>query len=271
MVTESNDSIQEEQPVSEQGVDAVSGADESLSIDQLESKMRVSGTVRRLELYGAFIDIGLDKPAILHISKLDKRVNRISDALSIGDKVEVWIESVDEQKGQVTVTMQEPLAVEWGDLQKGQVYTGTVTRIEKFGAFVDIGAEKEGLVHISELSHDFVKHPSEAVKPGDEIQVSVLDFNKGKRRIDLSQKVLLDLPVSEDVADEIELEEEEEVVPTAMEIALREAMDQSNDVKATSPAAAEKSAAKSKSASKNREQQDDILSRTLKLSQESGG
>ncbi len=260
MVTQINGSIHEDQPELTENADSA-----PYSFANLQAKMRVSGTVLRLELYGAFIDIGVDKPAILHISKLGKRVNRISDALSVGDKVEVWIEVVDEDSGRVTVSMQQPLAVEWRDLKKGQVYTGSVTKLEKYGAFVDIGAEKEGLVHISELSKEFIKHPSEAVKPGDEIQVSVLDFNKGKRRIDLSHKVLLETQVSETKMEEIEIDEDEDEAPTAMEIALRQAMDETDE-----DAAAAKAAASSRtvSASKKRDQQDDILSRTLKLSEE---
>jgi ribosomal protein S1 len=238
------------------------------SISQLQQKMKISGTVQRLELYGAFIDIGIDKPAILHISKLSKRVNRISDALAVGDEIEGWIDSVDEQKNQVTVTMQEPLTVEWRDLKKGQRYTGSVTRLEKFGAFVDIGAEKEGLVHISELSHDFIKHPSEAVKRGDDIQVLVLDFNKRKRRIDLSRKALLETLVEENEVEVLEIDEVEEEMPTAMEIALRQAMTETSDDEAAVEASA---SGGGKSSSKKREQQDDILSRTLKLSQEING
>ena len=157
------------------------------AISDLEPKMKLTGTVERLELYGAFIDLGMGSSAILHISKMGKRVNRVADVLAVGDEVDVWIDSVDPDKGQITVTMQEPLAVEWSDLQVGQVYDGTVTRLEKFGAFVDIGAEKEGLVHISELNHEYVKHPSEAVKVGEAIQVRVLGFSKRKRRIDLSR------------------------------------------------------------------------------------
>jgi ribosomal protein S1 len=167
------------------------------SINDLKPKMKVTGKVTRLELYGAFIDLGIDTNAILHISKIDEKVNRISDAFQVGDEVTVWIEEVDPDRNQVTVTMLEPLAVEWSDLQEGQVYTGTVVRLEKFGAFVNIGAEKEGLIHVSELSHDFVKHPSEVVKVDDAVEVKVLGFNKRKRRIDLSRKALLDAPESE--------------------------------------------------------------------------
>lgn len=235
-------------------------------ISDLKPKMRLTGTVERLELYGAFVDLGVGASAILHISKLGKRVNRVSDVLAVGDEVSVWVESVEPEKGQITVTMQEPLAVEWTDLKVGQQYEGTVTRLEKFGAFVDIGAEKEGLVHISELDHEYVKHPSEAVSVGDEIQVRVLGFSKRKRRIDLSRKALLDVPESELElgADELEDDEEEVVLPTAMEIALRRAM--GNGTKEDS--AKKKKSGQARSQEK-REIQDDILSRTLKLSQDS--
>ena len=233
-------------------------------ISGLKRKMQLKGTVKRLELYGAFIDIGVGTNAILHISKLPKRVNRITDVLSIGDEVTVWVQDIDREKDQVTVTMVEPLGVEWGDLKIGQVYPGTVTRLERFGAFVDIGAEKEGLIHISELSHDFIKHPSDSIKSGQELDVQVLGFSKKKRRIDLSRKALLETPeLAVEVVEE-EVEEEEEEMPTAMEIALKRAM----SAPPADSVASESSEQVISSGEKNRAAQDDILSRTLKLGQE---
>ena len=227
------------------------------SVDELERKMKLKGTVERLELYGAFIDIGLESNALVHISKIQKgHVNRVSDVLSMGDEVEVWVDKVDAD--QIMVTMIEPVAVDWRDLKEGQVYTGQVTRLESFGAFVDIGAEREGLVHISELSHDYVNHPSEVVNVGDEVEVQVLGFNRRKRRIDLSMKALLDAPEStrpaaEDLDD---LEEEDEELPTAMEIAMRRAMSKTKS----------DNGKQTKKGRKGKKRgQDDILSRTLKL------
>ena len=227
------------------------------SVEELERKMKLKGTVERLELYGAFIDIGLESNALVHISKIQKgHVNRVSDVLNIGDEVEVWVDNVDPD--QITVTMVEPVAVEWRDLKKGQVHTGEVTRLETFGAFVDIGAEREGLVHISELSHDYVNHPSEVVNVGDEVEVQVLGFNRRKRRIDLSMKALLDAPESAPQAadDYDDLDEPDEELPTAMEIAMRRAMGKtkSDNGKQTKKGRKEK-----------KRGQDDILSRTLKL------
>ncbi len=254
------------------------------SIDDLEPKMKVNGKVERLELYGAFIDIGVGVNALIHISQLSQgRVNRVSDALNEGDEVTVWIDKVDPEMQQIMVTMIEPMAVDWSDLKTGNEYTGTVTRLENFGAFVDIGAEREGLVHISELSHDYVKNPSEVVKVGDEVEVQVLGFSKRKRRIDLSMKALMEKPettqssyTSEssgrrrgrgrgrqaEVVD-YDFEDDDEALPTAMEVALRRAM---GDEKIDELAEENKKGKKSRRRRKRgRNQQEELLNRTLQL------
>jgi ribosomal protein S1 len=233
------------------------------SIHDLQRKMRVKGRVERLELYGAFIDLGLETNALVHISKMGKgHVNRVSDVLNVGDEVEVWVDRVDPEQNQIMVTMVEPLAVDWGDLQEGQVYTGIVKRLENFGAFVDIGAEREGLVHISELSHDYVRQPGEVVNVGDEVQVQVLGFSRRKRRIDLSMKALQEKPeaatsYTEATSAEIESYEEEveEDMPTAMTIAWRRAVGK-QDKRQGKP--------NKKSRRRHREDQEDIYSRTLR-------
>jgi predicted RNA-binding protein with RPS1 domain len=276
-----------------------------VSLDELKRKTKLSGTVKKLELYGAFIDIGMDVNALIHISKLGAgQVNRVSDVLHEGEEVTVWVEKVDPERQQVMVTMVEPLAVDWGDLKVGQEYTGRVTRLENFGAFVDIGAEREGLVHISELSHDYVKHPNEVLKVGDEVRVQVLNFSKRKRRIDLSIKALMEKPEPavqqpgqparqerdyeqrdyqgreqqgrnrrrtdrrdrdryEPVVEEVD-DEDLNDLPTAMEVALREAMgdDVISSVKAKERGSKKK---RRKQRGRHREEQEELLSRTLQM------
>lgn len=241
------------------------------SIEELKPKMKLNGTVTRLELYGAFIDVGVGVNALVHISRLSTgHVNRVSDVLQVGNDVSVWVEKVDPAKKQIMVTMIEPLQVEWRDLQNGQTYTGTVTRLENYGAFVDIGAEREGLVHISEISHEYVKHPSEQLAVGDEVQVQVLGFSKRKRRIDLSIKNLLEKPALETVvASRIEPveeafeedEEEFEEVPSAMEFAFRQAM--GDDGMDEYEHRDRKRSRKSRKRKKGRQVQDELLDRTL--------
>ena len=254
------------------------------SIEDLKPKMQVKGRVDRLELYGAFIDIGVGVNALIHISQLSEgRVNRVSDALKEGDEVVIWIDKVDPQMQQIMVTMIEPVAVDWSDLKTGNTYSGKIVRLENFGAFVDIGAEREGLVHISELSHDYVKTPSEVVKVGDEVEVQVLGFSKRKRRIDLSMKALMEkpeptpeeysAPTNRDSgrrgrAPRVEqvdfnFDDEDDELPTAMEVALRRAMgDDAIDEMADGRKKGKKSRRRREH---RREQQEDLLSRTLQL------
>lgn len=272
---------------SESSVEAVAPSITSpKTLGELKPKMKLTGTVKRLELYGAFVDIGVDTNALIHISQLGKgHVNRVSDVLNIDDEISVWVDKVDSQRQQVMVTMIEPLAVEWRDLKAGQTYTGTISRLEDFGAFVDIGAEREGLVHISELSHGFVKHPKELLTVGNEIEVQVLGFNRRKRRIDLSIKALQEKPEMVNAAPKDagqgrekrrskrrESEERrnfvayeglnDEEMPTAMEIAMRKAM---GDML---PNSGKSSTRTKESREKLRGEQENILSRTLQIQQE---
>lgn len=274
------------------------------SFADLKPKMQLSGIVKRLELYGAFIDLGQGLTGLIHVSKLGgEQVNRVSDVLKEGDEVMVWVEKVDPERQQVMLTMVPPLAVDWTDLQTDRPYTGKVMRLETFGAFVNIGAEREGLVHISELSHDYVKHPSEVVKVGDEVEVKVLGFNRRKRRIDLSMKALIEKPTMEMAQfqgqgqgqyqapsrsegrrggqggggnqrrrerEQVEVyepyDEETEEVPTAMEIAMRRAL--GNDA-ITAVKSEQRGGRGKKSKAQQREDQrrvqDDLLQRTLTL------
>ena len=229
------------------------------SIQDLVRKTKLTAKVKRVELYGAFIDIGVGVDAILHVSQIVGG-KRIKDVLKAGDEITVYVDKVDVDSKKIMVSMIEPLAVEWRDLAEGNVYTGKVVRHENFGAFIDIGAEKEGLVHISEISHDYIRHPSQAIAVGEEVQVKVLSYSRKKRRINLSIKALLAAPekeVSDFIEEVFDLDEEiEEDVPTAMEYAIRRAMGPD----AGSPKSRKKG---KKSRKRRRKHQDDIIGRTL--------
>lgn len=188
------------------------------SIYDLKPKTRLEGTVTRTELFGAFVDVGLKREGLVHISQLSgKRVNRVSEVVQEGDRVTVWVISTEPKKGRIDLTMIEPPAVDWDEIRSNQVYTGTVKRLERFGAFVDIGATREGLVHVSEITSDYIQDPKEYVKVGDEVQVKVLKVDRRKRRIELSMKAL-----EEHLLEEEEEEATEEML-TAMELAWRQA------------------------------------------------
>ncbi len=223
---------------------------DTLSISDIKPKMQFIGTVKRLELAGAVIDIGLETDGLLHISQIPGRVNNVSDHLEDNQEITVWVRSVDPRSGTIKLTMIEPAAVTWEELAEGQTYSGKVVRIEKFGVFIDIGAERPGLVHISEMSDDYINTPRDVVQKGDAVQVKVIGVNRRKNQIDLSMKALA--PLSAPAKDE---EDEEEQLPTAMAVALQRAM--------ASTASEDEQSSSKKGAEKGAHNQNDILKRTL--------
>lgn len=220
--------------------DTTTGAPSTMK--ELKNKMYFRGKVLKTTLAGALVDIGIDTPGMVHISQLQKApIKRVEDVIHEGDEIDVWIRRISPKKGRVELTMIKPLGLEWGEIKKDMVVRGKVVRLEKFGAFVDIGAERPELVHISEMTHEFIRTPGDLVKEGDEVEVKVLDVIKQKKQIKLSMKALQEKPEEivkttiekmdkrEQRIEQVkELETKEEVkeapIPTAMEMALREAM-----------------------------------------------
>jgi len=191
------------------------------SIKELQPKMQLEGTITRTELYGAFVDLGLERHGLIHISRLAaRRVKKVSDEVKEGDKVSVWVHSVDADKGRIALTMVEPPEVDWSDLDIGRVYEGKVVRIERYGAFVDIGAERPGLLHVREMGQ-YVRSPDEIVRIGDTVDVKVLTLDRRKKQIDLSMKI--------EIADLTADNEEENASFSPMEIAFLQAQAQSTE------------------------------------------
>lgn len=198
--------------------------DKALSIDDLQPKRRLQGKVKEVGLHGAVVDIGLPYEGLLHISQLtpDGEVDAVTEAVQVGDEVTVWVTEVHPEQRRVSLTMVEPPDVTWDEVHEGRPYTGRVTRIEQYGAFVDIGAERPGLLHVREMSSGYVDHPSELVSVGDEIEVRILRVDHRRQRIDLTRQGLEEEAIRESEAEEA-AEEEEETAQTAMEMAMERA------------------------------------------------
>jgi ribosomal protein S1 len=213
----------------------------STNEQKLKPKQKYEGKIMKTSLQGAIVDIGENLPGFLHISQVVDNANpkaaiiNLEDVLKVGDIVTVWVKRI--LKDRVELTMKEPLPLEWREIKPDMVVHGKVVRLEDFGAFVEIGAERPGLVHVSELSHSYVRVPSEVVKVGDEVDVKVLEVDKRKKQIKLSVKALQAEPEIEATPKKTsrkykakkeleEVEEENELPdPTYMEIAMRKAMD----------------------------------------------
>jgi ribosomal protein S1 len=186
--------------------------------------MRLEGRVESIGLHGAVVDIGLEYKGLLHISQLssDDDVEVVTEALAVGDEVTVWVTDLEPEQRRVSLTMVEPPDLTWNELKVGQVYPGRVTRIEQYGAFVDVGAARPGLLHVREMSSGYVDHPSELVNIGEEIDVRVLRVDRNRRRIDLTRQGL-EQEIVEEPEPEEPTAEEEDTTQTAMEIAMERA------------------------------------------------
>lgn len=257
-------------------------AAEETRTHEIKPKTHFTGKVVKIALAGAVVDIGTPQPAVLHISQIispnDEPVKRVDDVLKPGMEVDVWVKRV--RQDHIELTMVKPLGLEWREIKPGMVVKGTVVRLEKFGAFVEIGAERPGLIHISEMAHGYVRTPADAVKEGEEVEAQVLDVNRRKKQIKLSLKALLPEPVAEEKpvfednperpprrnrrrkdeeapAQQAPATEEPPAIPdpTFMEFAIREAMERAKGKRAAGKTR--------KTKTMSSEEQEEILARTL--------
>jgi len=162
----------------------------------------VSGTVRSLTDYGAFVDIG-GVDALLHVSDISRsRVTKPSDVLSVGQEIEVKILKIDPEKRRISVGMKQLEPDPWDSVaakyKAGERARGTVTRVMDFGAFVELEPGIEGLIHISEMAWGKkVKTAGDVVKPGDAVETVILGVKLDERRISLGLKQALGDPWAE--------------------------------------------------------------------------
>jgi ribosomal protein S1 len=236
----------------------------------IEPKRKFSGRVVKTTMAGALVDIGVGLPGVVHISQISKEpVNKVEDVMKEGDAVDVWVRRV--KNDRIELTMIEPLAYEWRELKPEMQVKGKVVRLEPYGAFVDFGAERPGMVHVSEMAHGYVRTPAELLKEGDEVEAVILDVDRRKKQIRLSMKALT--PEPEPVVEEPkperkrrpkrgkasanEPEHEEttpvEAEPTAFELAWQEALERSKKDKPAKPKPAKVTSA----------EQEEIIQRTL--------
>lgn len=236
-------------------------ASEGSDLD-IKPKMELKGVVKRIELQGAIIDVGLPKDGLLHISQLRAEpVKNVADVLKEGEEITVYVLAYDKRSGRLDLTMIKPADVTWNEVKVGQDYTGIVERIESYGVFVNIGAERPGMIHVSELAKGYVSDPREVVKLGDTIEARVIGVNKRKKQIDLSVKALDNVQTTH-----ITEEAEDEPFVTAMELALRKALEGSGaDLKSSKPQKGDRRRDKKKMHHAEREE---IIARTLRMHQD---
>ncbi|GEP22698.1 MAG: 30S ribosomal protein S1 [Lentilactobacillus diolivorans] len=161
----------------------------------------VEGTVARLTSFGAFVDLG-GMDGLVHVSQIAyERVDKPSDVLKVGQKVKVKVLSVDFDRNRISLSIKQTLPEPWDGIEEkapaGSTLEGTVKRLVDFGAFVEVFPGVEGLVHISQISHEHIATPGDVLKVGQVIKVKVLDVDPDRKRLALSIKALTDAPKDE--------------------------------------------------------------------------
>ena len=174
-------------------------AKRSATMEHLSEGAVLTGTVKNLTDYGAFVDLGgID--GLLHITDMSwGRLTHPRDLVNVGDEIQVKVLKFDKDKQRVSLGFKQLTPDPWLDASErypvGAKVHGRVLSVTDYGAFVELEQGIEGLVHLSEMTWSKrLKHPSKLVKPGDEVDTVVLSVNPGDRRISLGMKQLMENP-----------------------------------------------------------------------------
>jgi small subunit ribosomal protein S1 len=165
---------------------------------------RVTGTVTRLMDFGAFVEVEPGIEGLIHVSEMSwiKKVRKPSDILKQGDTVDTVVLSVNRAERRLSLGLKQALGDPWANVSQkfpaGSAIEGPVTRLMKFGAFVQLTEGVEGLVHISEISAEkHINHPQDVLRAGQIVKAQVLAIDTEKRQIKLSMKQLVPTSLDE--------------------------------------------------------------------------
>ncbi len=162
------------------------------TMSMLEEDSIISGVVKRLTDFGAFVDVGgID--GLVHISEVSwQRVGHPQEVLNVGEEIKVKVLEVIPERERISLSVRQALPDPWSQIseqfKEGDIVKGKVTRIVNFGAFVELTPGVEGLVHISQMADFHVKHPSEIIQEGEVVDTKILEINPDGKRISLSVK-----------------------------------------------------------------------------------
>jgi small subunit ribosomal protein S1 len=165
---------------------------------------RVQGKVSRLTDFGAFVEIAPGVDGLIHVSEMSwsKKIKKPSDVLKPGELVEVVVLGVNAAEHRISLGLKQALGDPWEEAQRkyavGSVVEGTVSSLTNFGCFVDLGNGIEGMIHISDITHEKrLNHPKEAISAGQSVRAVVLELDRERRRIKLGIKQLQPTSVDE--------------------------------------------------------------------------
>ena len=192
-------------------------------LQNLTKGERRKGTVSSIVNFGAFVDLG-GVDGLVHVSELSwKHVDHPQEVVSVGQEVEVEVLDVDLERERVSLSLKATQEDPWKEFERtsqaGAVIDGTVTKLVPFGAFVRVAQGIEGLVHISEISHEHVDAPESVLSVGQEVKVKVIDVDVSRRRVSLSMRQVTSAPPKpKEIEVEPEVERDGPEMSTAIEV-----------------------------------------------------
>ena len=164
---------------------------------------KVKGKVILIADYGAFVEIEPGVEGLVHVSEMSwsPRLHSAQEFLKVGDEVEAQVLSIDREARKISLGLKQLTPNPWENIREkypvGSKHKAVVRNITNFGVFAELEDGVEGLVHISDLSWNKIKHPSEVVAPGDTIEVQILDFDEANHKLSLGMKQLTPNPWDE--------------------------------------------------------------------------
>lgn len=166
--------------------------------DKYQVGTRIKGSVVRLTDFGAFVELEPGIDGMVHVSEMSwtKKIRKPSDALTVGETVEVQILQVNPGEKRIALGLKQVLGDPWAAMDQkypvGSAIEGKVISLQKFGAFVDIAEGVEGMIHVGDITHEKrLEHPSDALKIGQVVTAQVLEIDKERRRLRLGLKQLM--------------------------------------------------------------------------------
>ena len=188
---------------------------------EIEEGKHYTGTVKSLTSYGAFVDIG-GVDGMVHISELSwSRIKHPSEVVKVGDTVDVYVISADNEKKKISLGMkdrsQDPWTVFTSTYQVGDTANVRIVKLMTFGAFAEVVPGVDGLIHISQLADHRVEKPGDVVAEGDRVDVKITDVDMENKKISLSIRALLEEAPQEEPAAEEEAPAEEAQEPETQE------------------------------------------------------
>ncbi len=179
--------------------EATNEADAAKKVVRLSVGQEITGKIKQVTDFGAFVDIGAGRDGLVHISELTVgRVTNVKDIVEEGQNVTVWIKRLNRERNRISLTMISPDTRTIRDLQEGEVVEGVVSRMVPYGAFIDIGVGTDALLHVREMGNNYVEKPEDVVEIDEKLEVRIITLNRRRRHIDVSIKGLREEPDGED-------------------------------------------------------------------------